>query len=112
MMAERNEELPSTSFVVIAPFDPDWPTKAAQAPTFRAEVARSRGKLVARLIIDMPFDEALERFIGTNPTEALAVARREKARTRKAAASSPNVVTLKAKREQKRNGKLKPEPCA
>ena len=64
-----------------------------------------------KLHLDVPFAEALERFAGVKPAEMLANIKRAKKKKppggKKAPSSgdvaSPNVVSLRARRERKRN---------
>lgn len=64
-----------------------------------------------KMHLDMPFAEAMERFIGTDPAEMHAnIAKAKKAKPpggRKAPPPdrSENVVSLRAKREKRRNGR-------
>jgi hypothetical protein len=67
-----------------------------------------------KLHLDMSFTEALERFVGTDPAEMHAnIARSKKAKPpggKKRAPSgdkvqAENVVSLRAKREKRRNGR-------
>jgi hypothetical protein len=66
-----------------------------------------------KMNLDMPFAEALERFVGVDPKEMHAnIAKAKKARPpggKKAPSGykvqAENVVSLRAKREKRRNGR-------
>lgn len=63
-----------------------------------------------KLHLDMPFDEALERFIGTKPAEVHANIQRAKKRKPPGGKKPPpddptNVVSLRQRRMKRRNGR-------
>lgn len=73
-------------------------------------------KLEPSLGLDMPFDEAMERFIRTDPKQVEASIARSKQKKppgtkkkkpaiKKAAASDKSVVSLKEQRMRRRNGR-------
>ena len=59
----------------------------------------------APLRLDMPFGEALQRLLQTNPDEVRASMKAWRKARDEAVAKSPNVTSLKRARERKRNGK-------